>query len=57
LIITGPAGLIVPKGSEYMPPTAQPLVGLSMKMEFRFAAVGTPFTVTEFHVPIPPVTV
>jgi len=43
------------------PPAAQPLVGLSMKTEFKFADTAgvkvRPPTVTTFHVPTPPVTV
>jgi len=60
-MMTGPAdGGAGVGGGAWIPPTAQPLVGESMKMEVRFAAddkPGVPLTVTKFHVPTPPLTV
>jgi hypothetical protein len=43
-----------------IPPTIHPMVGVSMKIEVRFASreiVGVPLTVTKLQVPTPPVTV
>ena len=56
-MITGPAEK---DPAAWIPPTAQPLVGLSIKIEVRFASVdnvGVPLIGTTFHVPTPPVTV
>jgi hypothetical protein len=56
-IIAGPATGWLPAG---MPPTIQPDVGLSMKIEVRFVSVkrlGLPLTTIGFQVPKPAVTV
>ena len=56
-IITGPAENEL---WAWMPPTAQPLVGLNMKIEVRFASLdsaGVPLTATTFQLPTPEVTV
>jgi hypothetical protein len=56
-MITGPAES---EPAAWIPPTAQPLVGESMKMDVRFATgdkLGVPLTATKFHVPTPPLTV
>jgi hypothetical protein len=60
-MITGPAE-VKPQAfqAHLIPPTAQPLVGDSMKMDVRFASgdkLGLPLTVTRFQVPTPPLTV